>query len=257
MSTPHPRLSVNSICSMNQSLHEDIALWTDLGIGNVGLITPKLDGAGWEAGRKAVLDAGLSVSSVSCYKHELAPSLEFTAEIGSDVLYFVPGSGGSQLWEESAEQFCDEMAPFVARAQELGVRLAVEPTNPLRTDVSFVHTVRDAVDLARMADINVALDFYSSWYERGIDDTVHKNIDVVALVQIDDYKLGTFDMPNRCAVGDGDVPVERLLGVLLDAGYEGPFDLEILGPTIEAEGYRAPIARSLDRAGEMLERLGV
>jgi|SRR5436190_603448 len=242
---------------MNQSLSDDIALWTDLGIGNVGLITPKLDGAGWDAGRKAVRDAGLSVSSVSCYKHELAPSLEFTAEIGSDVLYFVSGSGGSQLWEEAADQFCAEMVPFVARAKELGVRLAVEPTNPLRTDVSFVHTVRDAVDLARMADMNVALDFYSAWYERALDETVRKNIDVIALVQIDDYKLGTFDMPNRCAVGDGDVPVERLMGLLLDAGYDGPFDLEILGPRIEAEGYRAPIARSLERAGEMLERLGV
>ena len=47
------------------------------------------------------------------------------------------------------------------------------------------------------------------------------------------------------------------MGLLLDAGYDGPFDLEILGPRIEAEGYRAPIARSLERAGEMLERLGV
>jgi sugar phosphate isomerase/epimerase len=257
MSTPHPRLSVNSICSMNQSLPDDIALWTDLGIGNVGLITPKLDGTGWDAGRQAVADAGLFVSSVSCYKHELAPSLEFTAEIGSDVLYFVAGSGGSQLWEEAAEQFCEEMVPFVARAKELGIRLAVEPTNPLRNDVSFVHTVRDAVDLARMADMDVALDFYSAWYERGLDETVRKNIDVIALVQIDDYELGTFDMPNRSAIGDGDVPVERLMGLLLDAGYGGVFELEILGPRIEAEGYRAPIARSLDRAGEMLERLGV
>ena len=85
---------------------------------------------------------------------------------------------------------------------------------------------------------------------------MRKNIDVVALVQICDYKLGTFNMPNRCAVGDGDIPVERLLGMVLDAGYEGAFDLEILGPQIEAEGYRAPITRSLERASEMLDRLG-
>ena len=44
-------------------------------------------------------------------------------------------------------------------------------------------------------------------------------------------------MPNRCAVGDGDIPVERLMGMVLDAGYEGAFDLEILGPRIEEEGY--------------------
>ena len=42
----------------------------------------------------------------------------------------------------------------------------------------------------------------------------------------------------------------------VSAGYAGAFDLEILGPTIEEEGYRAPIARSLERATEMLDRLG-
>ncbi len=164
------------------------------------------------------------------------------------MLYIVSGSAGSTPWEEAAQKFCEDLAPLVARGKELGVRLALEPTNPLRTDVSFVHSVRDAVDLARMADMGVVVDFYSSWYERGLEELVRKNIDLVALVQICDYKLGTFDMPNRCAIGDGDIPVERLLGLLLDAGYEGPFDLEILGPRIEEEGYRAPIARSVERA---------
>jgi sugar phosphate isomerase/epimerase len=85
---------------------------------------------------------------------------------------------------------------------------------------------------------------------------VHKHIDLVGLVQICDYKLGTYDMPNRSAVGEGDIPVERLIGQMLDAGYPGPFDLEILGPRIEEAGYRVSIASSLERAGEMLDRLG-
>jgi sugar phosphate isomerase/epimerase len=251
----HPRISVNSICSMKQSLHEDIALWADLGVDNVGLISPKLEAVGWDAARRAVGDAGLLVSSMSCYKDGIAPSLEFSAAVGSGVLYIVTGSAGSTPWEEAAEMFCEEVAPLVARGKELGVRLALEPTNPLRTDVSFVHCVCDAIDLARMADMGIVVDFYSSWYERGLEEFVRKNIDLVALVQMCDYKLGTFDMPNRCAVGDGDIPVERLLGLLLDAGYKGPFDLEILGPRIEEEGYRAPIARSVGRATEMLDRL--
>ncbi len=239
---------------MHQSFDEDLALWADLGIEHVGLITPKVEAVGWDVGRQAILDHGLRVSSVSCYKDGITGSPEFTAGVGSDVLYMVSGTGGSLLWEEAAERFCEDMAPHVAHAKELGVRLALEPTNPLRTDVSFVHTVRDAVDLARMAGMSVVVDFYSSWYERDLAATVRKNIDLVALVQIGDYKLGTFNIPNRCAIGDGDIPVERLMGMVLDAGYEGAFDLEILGPVIEEEGYRAPIARSLERATEMLDR---
>jgi sugar phosphate isomerase/epimerase len=203
-----------------------------------------------------VLDAGLSVSSMSCYREGIEPTLEFAGAIGTPVLYIITGSAGSTPWEEAAQRFCDELAPLVARGKDLGVRIALEPTNPLRTDVSFVHCVRDAIDLALMAEMAVVVDFFSAWYERGLGELVHKHIDLVGLVQICDYKLGTFDMPNRSAVGEGDIPVERLIGLMLDAGYEGPFDLEILGPRIEAAGYRASIGSSLERAGEMLDRLG-
>ncbi len=252
----HPRISVNCICSMKQSFEEDLLLWADLGIDNVGLISPKLEAAGWEASLQAVLEAKLLVSSMSSYRPDIVDSLPFTAAVGCDVLYTVSGSFGSVPWETAAEMFCEETAPAREQAKELGIRLAVEPTNPLRSDVSFVFSVRDAIDLARMAGIGIVVDFYSAWYERDVDELVRENIDLVALVQIGDYKRGTFDIPNRCAIGDGDIPVERLLGMLLDAGYRGPFDLEILGPRIEEEGYRAPILRSVERAGEMLERLG-
>ena len=252
----HPRISVNSICSMKQTFEQDLELWADLGIDNVGLISPKLEALGWEAGEKAVSEAGLVVSSMSSYRPDIIDSLPFTAAVGCGVLYSVTGGFGAIPWEEAAERFCQEMEPVVAKAEEHGVRLAVEPTNPLRSDVSFLFSVRDAVHLARMAGIGIVVDFYSAWYERDLEKLVRDHIDLVALVQIGDYRFGTFDIPNRCAIGDGDIPVERLLQVMLEAGYEGPFDLEILGPQIEEEGYGAPIRRSVERAGQMLEKLG-
>jgi len=252
----HPRVAVNSISSLNQSLAADLALWNDLGIESVGIITPKLDDAGWDVGREAILDSGLRVSSTSCYEEEIAQTVELTHELGANVLYIVSGTAGGLSWEDAAAKFCQDTAPVVARAKELGVTLAVEPTNPLRSDVSFVYSVRDAIDLGRMADMGICVDFYSAWYERGLEELVRKNIDLVALVQICDYKVGTFDIPNRRAVGDGDIPVEALMAMVLDAGYEGVFELEILGPEIEAEGYRAPIVRSVERASAMLDRLG-
>ena len=252
----HPRVALNSISSMQQTLDDDLALWAGLGVTNVGLISPKLDAPGWDAARDTVLGAGLVVSSMSCYPEELVPSIEFTAAVDSHVLYLPTGPGEPHRWDDAAAKYCEEMAPLVARAKELDVVLAIEPTNPLRSDMSFVFTVRDAVDLARMAGTGVCVDFYSAWYERGLDEIVRKNIDVIALVQVCDFRIGTFATGDRAAVGDGDIPVERLLAMLLDAGYEGVFELEILGPTIEAEGYRAPIERSLERMSEMLVRLG-
>jgi sugar phosphate isomerase/epimerase len=241
--------------SWQNTLDEDIALWADLGIDRVGLISLKLYEPGWDVGQKTVLDAGLSVESMVGYPHENAQSLEFAGGVGAKVMYVISGRASSVPWEEAAEKFCESMATLLPRARELGVRLAVEPTNPLRCDESFLFTVRDAFDLARMAGIGVCLDLYSAWYERGLQQLVRKNIDLLALVQICDYKIGTLRTGDRCAVGDGDIPVEQLMAMVLDAGYEGPFELEILGPAVEAEG-RAPIERSIERTSEMLYRLG-
>ena len=62
---------------------------------------------------------------------------------------------------------------------------------------------------------------------------------------------------NRRVLGDGDIPLEWLLGHLLDAGFAGYFEIETLGPAIEAEGYGPAIARSLAWLNERLTKWGV
>jgi sugar phosphate isomerase/epimerase len=53
-------------------------------------------------------------------------------------------------------------------------------------------------------------------------------------------------MPCRLVPGDGAIPLERLLEQLLEAGYRGPFDLELLGPEIEREGPGRALRRGAD-----------
>jgi sugar phosphate isomerase/epimerase len=171
-------------------------------------------------------------------------------------VYITSGGAGARPWDEAVAAFCARIAPHAALADELGVPLAVEPTNAFRADLSFAFCMRDGFDLARAAGIRAVLDFYSCWYERGLEKLVRDNLDVLALVQISDFSLDTHDTPNRSAIGDGAVPLERLFRILLEAGYAGAFDLEILGPRIQEEGYAAAIARSVERASEILDRLG-
>jgi sugar phosphate isomerase/epimerase len=76
------------------------------------------------------------------------------------------------------------------------------------------------------------------------------------LVQVSDYVLGDRALPGRAVPGDGTIPLERLLGQLLELGYEGMFDLELLGPRIDEEGHRAATARAAERTGEILTSLG-
>ena len=78
---------------------------------------------------------------------------------------------------------------------------------------------------------------------------------LLSIVQVDDFVVGTRDTPNRVVPGDGDIPLERIIGHLLAAGYKGDFDLEVVGPRIEEEGYGPAIVRSVEAMTAMLAKL--
>jgi sugar phosphate isomerase/epimerase len=253
--TLHPRVSVSQECSPHQSFTDDVSMWRRLDIDRVGLISTKLRPAGWDA--RLVTDAGIKVTNVGAEVELLEKALECAETVGADVVWTCTGPLGSRSWDEAADDFCKRIIPAATQAKEKGIVLAIEPTNPLRTDVSFIHTMRDTFDLAHAAGIGVLLDFAMCWYERGLTEIVRENLDSLSLVQINDYRIGTFSTPDRSVLGDGDIPLERLLTMLVEAGYSGMFDLEIIGPKIEEEGYVSSIRRSLDRLNEILARLDV
>jgi len=136
------------------------------------------------------------------------------------------------------------------------VPIAVEHTNSLRVDVGFLHNLHDAIDLARRLDVGVCVETNACWAERGLADTLRDGVDTFRLVQVSDFAVGTLSTPNRLVPGDGDIPFERVLGDVLAAGYEGTFDLELIGPKIEEEGYASACRRAVDNLGAMLESLG-
>jgi sugar phosphate isomerase/epimerase len=269
----HPRLSVNSISSYQQPLSADLALWRDLGVEHVALILPKIEEVGWDAAREMVTGAGLRVSTIfgPTYRpldadrglgwwdedqQGTVDTVEFAASIGAASVYVCSGGAPTLTFDEAADAFCKLIAPAVARGDELGVPVLLEPTNPLRIDISFVLWQRDAMDVARQAGTKVMLDLQSCWYERGLEPLVHTNIDLVGLTQISDFVIGTSQTGDRAVPGDGDIPLERLVAMVLDAGFEGSFDLEVMGPRVEEEGYHSSVRRSVERASELLDRLG-
>jgi sugar phosphate isomerase/epimerase len=169
---------------------------------------------------------------------------------------FTTGPAGGLTWEEAAHALQDAMAPLLADARARGIRFALEHTNPLRVDVGFVHTLADDMDLARRLGTGVCMEINACWAERSLRDTIQQGVETLALVQVSDYAVGTLSTPNRLVPGDGDIPIERILHDVLDAGYTGMFDLELIGPRIEEEGYGPAIRRSVDWLTGALERLG-
>ena len=121
--------------------------------------------------------------------------------------------------------------------------IALEHTGSLRVDLSFVHRLHDAIDLAGAMELGVCAELSSCWAERGVDALLaHPRI---AHVQLSDVVIGSLCTPDRAVPGDGDAPLARLLDVLEASGYAGAVELEMVGPRIEAEGYESAVRRAL------------
>ena len=155
-------------------------------------------------------------------------------------------------WDAAADALGEMLEPVMADAAARGVVLTVEPTSPLRLDLSFVTTLRDGIDLARRIGCGVCMEINSCFAERDLARQIRQGHDVLAHVQVSDFVVGSLCTPDRAVPGDGDIPLARILGTLLESGYAGVFELELVGPRIEDEGYAAAIRRGVEHLDGLL-----
>jgi sugar phosphate isomerase/epimerase len=166
------------------------------------------------------------------------------------------GGRGSLTWEEAADVFRQAIAPCVQQAKEAGIALAVENSAPLYAEIHIAHTLRDAATLAELAGVGVCMDFFACWTEAGLRESIRRAMPRCHLVQVCDYAYGDRSLPSRAVPGDGAIPVRGMLEWVLQAGYTGTFDIEVLGPRIELEGPVNAVRRTAEAVGGMLSSLG-
>jgi sugar phosphate isomerase/epimerase len=257
------------VSSWKWTLDEDLHFWAAAGIDHVGLSFRKLEAAGLEDAVARVRDAGLRVSNIvelgwfdvtdpngwPAQQARLRAAVAGAAALGAPCLVLTTGRAAGLDWEVAAVALADALAPVRADADAAGVALALENTGALRLDLSFVTTFADAVDLARRLGAAVCMEVNSCFAERGLGDSIRAGVDVLTHVQVSDFVIGSLCTPDRAVPGDGDIPLERIFGALTDAGYQGAFELEMVGPKIEDEGYTKAIRRAVSYLDDLLERV--
>jgi sugar phosphate isomerase/epimerase len=266
----HPRLSVSALSSINWSFADDLALWKQLAVHHAGLMGHKLSDDR-EAKIAQLKAAGITSSTVvggslplaapekwDAARAALNDSLDLAAATGGISAYCPPGRSTGKPWREVLDAYSKVVAPSVTYAKERGLRLSMEPS--LRADASFVNTLRDAIDVAERTGVGLIIDFGNCWMERDLREVLKRATPHIALVQICDVVIGSAMKPSpggRVHIGDGELPIRRLMEEVLNTGYQGLFDLEVLGPSIEAEGYESAVRRGVDSATALLTEVGI
>lgn len=267
----HPRVGLHQVAFLDEGTSAFVDHCHRIGVRQTTLVTPVLmRPGGIDEALQALERTGVRVESVN-HQFAMYPNLQHdtggaaeklfeaidVAEVlGAKSVYVQTGARGSLSWEEAAERFATLIAPCNEAAAERGVRVLVENASPFTADIHMVHTLVDAVALAELSGIGVCIEWHACWLEGGLKTTLRQAIPMTGLVQVSDYVLGDRTSPCRAVPGDGVIPLERIIGDVLEAGYAGVFDVELVGPRIQAEGPRAATERAAQRVSEILTRLG-
>jgi sugar phosphate isomerase/epimerase len=268
--TVHPRISLHQVAFVRDGTPAFIDFCRENAVPNMTLVTLLMTGQHDLEITKVSAANGPKASTVN---HPFAtfPNLEedtgqavqklleaihITASIGADAIYMQTGGRGHLDWEQAASRFIELLAPCKDAALEKGIGLMIENASPFNIDMHMAHTLADTILLAEMAEIGVCIDLQPCWGEAGLAKLLRRAMPITKLVQVSDYVLGDRIAPCRAVPGDGAVPIERLITDLLDAGYEGLFDLELVGARIDAEGGAVASIRAVEWLSRLLTTLG-
>jgi sugar phosphate isomerase/epimerase len=268
----HPRLGVSEISSWNWTIAQDLVLYEELGVTCIGASLRKMEAEGLEASFRTLKASGLTIGNLigigtftldrpegwAAQRDRVRAAIDVAHRLGADCMIFTTGPFGPLTWEQAADALEEALGPLIPVAEAAGFPIALEHTNPLRSDISFLHSLRDAVELGRRLGTGVCMEINACWGERNLAATMASAVSTgtLSVIQVSDYVIGTTSMPGRAVVGDGHIPIRRILADALAGGYAGRFDLEILGPRIEDEGYASAIRRSVTAMEEVLADVG-
>jgi sugar phosphate isomerase/epimerase len=267
----HKRISLHQVCFLNASNAAFIDNCRTIGIRNAVLVSPKLPPPGdIGAFRQTVERGGMRIEALNHVfatfpdlagdgdraSAALLGAIDAAHILGARSVYLLTGGRGALGWEGAAERFSALVAPCLAVARERGVSLLIENAPALYADIHIAHTLADTITLAERAGVGVCIDLFACWAEARLKDHIRRAMPRCGLVQVSDYVLGDRSLPARAVPGDGAIPLLSLLGDILEAGYEGMFDLELLGPRIEAEGNLAAATRAAEQLSALLAKLG-
>jgi sugar phosphate isomerase/epimerase len=244
------------------SFEEDVTRYREAGIEAIGVWRQKLADYGEQRAVALLAGSGLKVSNLlwaggftgsdgHSYRESLADAreaLQLARALQTDHLVVYTGARNGHTQNHARRLFMSALGELLPLAEDLRIVLAVEPMHEGCADEwTFLTTLDEALSLVQSVGnpyLKLAFDTYHFGHDPGIVDQIGSIAPHVGVVHLGDSKVPPDREQNRQCLGDGGVPLRCIVKAFRQAGYDGYYDVELMGEEIESCDYRDLLSRS-------------
>ncbi len=256
------RLAVSEISTYRWSFEEDVLRYKEHGFTAVGVWRPKLSDCGEAKGRELLLESGMKASSLnwaggftgndgrtfSEAMHDALDAVDVASQLGADCLVVLAGSRSGHTRNHAKRILKKALSELAEAAQAVGIQLAVEPMHVgCAQEFTFLTSVPDTLDVIAAigrSNCGIVFDSYHMAQDKNAIDWLPSIVPFIRLVQLGDSKRVPMGEQNRCLLGHGKLPLPAIVQTIEQYGYQGFYEVELLGEDVEHFDYSEVLAAS-------------
>jgi sugar phosphate isomerase/epimerase len=264
-------LSMNETTTFRWSFEEDAINYHDAGIRAIGVWRRKLADCGEAKGVELLEELGMKVShlfwaggftgsdgrSFRDSLEDAAEALQVAGRLKAQSLVVCSGGRAGHTFNHARRLIRSALAELAPEAAKRGVTLAIEPMHPgCAAEWTFLTGIDDTLALIGelgSPSVKMVFDAYHLGQDPANLSRIEEIAPHIALVQLGDARRPPDGEQNRCRLGEGTIPLGEIVAALKAAGYDGYYDVELLGEDLESADYHA----ILEHAKEVGQRLGI
>lgn len=252
------RWSVHQSTMCRWSFAESLNVLHAAGVPAIGVWRRKVDEVGEAAAQEMLIDSGLAVSCVGWTglftgqnglsldeaKADAASAIELAAAVAAPTVCVVTGGRGLHIRTHARRIVRETLRELGDYAAVMGVQLAVHALcGDDAYDRCMLRSIPEAVDFVASVDhraVRMVLDVaHFHRIDGRVLRAIEQSAEMVGLVRICDRPAESRRLHEDCVLGAGVVPLQELIGAVLDQGYDGYFDVALWGSQVWRGGHAA------------------
>lgn len=179
--------------------------------------------------------------------------LDEAASLGAEQVVLVVGAVPGMPLDEARKYVADGIAACLPHAESVGVKLSIEPLHPMfAADKSCINRLAEARAVCEQLNhsmLGIAVDVYHVWWDPDLASEIALAGQQGRIFgfHVCDWRVDTRHLlTDRGLMGDGCIDVRAIRDLVMQAGFDGYYEVEVFSESYWAMDQTEYLARIVD-----------